>query len=708
MGNAFSKFVSWFIRTHAFFIGAGYLALIVFDFFSSTIVSKGGPSLAQLAVFGLFVFFAAWRLAYATLSEAAIFSGPTRIELSLLIMLIALTVIQATGGIAGPLFPTFYLLTGLTVAFTGFPAGLLLTFVGLGALALNAWRLGTLMSAWHNFATAIGLSLVFTLTIGLYIKVARERVQRAQRTLYCLTSDAEELARRRDIDVSALSKEEVTKADVGALIQIDRLLGDMAEIAKRAMVAHTCLIAFTNEDHNALIVRAISSEEKPPRDAMGADIADTALMKVVTERTSLAVEDIGRFTRQRRHRPWGAPPRAVLAVPLYEHNRIVGVLAVDHRRPYHFAPEEEQFLERMARLAVDAVNREREVRHIAAEKIEIYAFYDIIKKLGSSIDLETVSRVILESGQAIMPYDYSVLARVDTDLGTGLVQAVAGLDPDKWLGATFKINESLVGWVVGAKNYLHYPRLRERLGKMERRRPVIDNELPMKGLESLLCLPLIRRNFVTGLLVFGVKEPEAFTSHEIKLFEVLAVQAATALENANVHAAMEQMATTDGLTGCFNHRFFQEWLDRELMRTKRIPIKISLVIADIDHFKNVNDTYGHPVGDMVLRTVSRLLRKSVRQNDLAARYGGEEFALVLLGTDEKGAVKFANRVRKEIAETVTEYPSGKLQVTVSMGVATFPDDADQKQALIDLADQALYAAKQGGRNRVVHARDLPK
>jgi diguanylate cyclase (GGDEF)-like protein len=137
-----------------------------------------------------------------------------------------------------------------------------------------------------------------------------------------------------------------------------------------------------------------------------------------------------------------------------------------------------------------------------------------------------------------------------------------------------------------------------------------------------------------------------------------------------------------------------------------MPIPISLAMVDIDHFKQFNDRYGHPVGDQVLKAVAGVLRQNVRKNDLAARYGGEEFALVLLNSDGANAAKFADRVRQAVGRARIEFAGEKLGVTISMGVATFPQNAKDKAQLIEAADRALYAAKQGGRNRVVHVDSL--
>jgi len=181
---------------------------------------------------------------------------------------------------------------------------------------------------------------------------------------------------------------------------------------------------------------------------------------------------------------------------------------------------------------------------------------------------------------------------------------------------------------------------------------------------------------------------------------------ATSIANANLHNRVAQMATTDGLTGLFNHRYFQERLSERIDEARRHPTRHSLVLVDIDHFKKVNDSYGHPIGDKVLKVMSRLLKENVRTIDLAARYGGEEFVLVLANTRLEGAKKLADRIRKQASKLKFDADGKTFKVTISMGVATFPDDARNKQALIEHSDQALYHAKENGRNRVVCYADM--
>ena len=182
---------------------------------------------------------------------------------------------------------------------------------------------------------------------------------------------------------------------------------------------------------------------------------------------------------------------------------------------------------------------------------------------------------------------------------------------------------------------------------------------------------------------------------------VIANQVAVSLENAKMYRQMEMMATTDGLTGLGNHRTFQEKLTDLLGRADRHGLKLSMILTDVDHFKKVNDTYGHPVGDQVLRGVAKVLGESVRKIDVVARYGGEEFAILMEGTDAAGAQLLAERIRQDVARAVFQSDQGPFSVTLSVGIASVPDDAREKHVLVERADQALYHAKHSGRNRTV-------
>ena len=207
---------------------------------------------------------------------------------------------------------------------------------------------------------------------------------------------------------------------------------------------------------------------------------------------------------------------------------------------------------------------------------------------------------------------------------------------------------------------------------------------------------LIEANEELGKLNFSYEQLVL----ELKRSKAKAENLATELQAAN--EKLRELATKDGLTGLFNHRYFQESMDREISRALRYKSPLSLIIADIDHFKKINDTYGHPVGDMVIKTIGSHMQNNVRGSDIVARYGGEEFAAILTETDLKGSVTFAERFRRSIEEADIISDGQTIKVTISVGVATLNhvSRTNDKATLIKLADDSLYHAKKTGRNRI--------
>ena len=173
---------------------------------------------------------------------------------------------------------------------------------------------------------------------------------------------------------------------------------------------------------------------------------------------------------------------------------------------------------------------------------------------------------------------------------------------------------------------------------------------------------------------------------------------------AAVNAQLQKLSSTDRLTGLYNRGHWEEALKHEYARHSRYGNDCALIMFDIDHFKLVNDNYGHPGGDRVIQRVADLVREHVRDSDICGRYGGEEFALLLPDTDKEGGQILAERLRASIEETVVEHDGKLIRFTISLGVADLQRPAADHQELIERADQALYTSKRSGRNRVtVHA-----
>lgn len=203
-----------------------------------------------------------------------------------------------------------------------------------------------------------------------------------------------------------------------------------------------------------------------------------------------------------------------------------------------------------------------------------------------------------------------------------------------------------------------------------------------------------------GVIVISHSEPCRFDAEMLVECRYLSNALSAHINEIRLKMSLEAQAETDGLTGLYNHRIFQERLEYAMAVAGRYGQPMALLLFDIDHFKKFNDTYGHQVGDLVLRELAAVIRSQLRKPDIPARYGGEEFTIILPETPRQGAIELAERLRSVVEKHPFPHPGGDpLSVTVSIGVAAFPDYTE-KQKLIEAADQALYRAKEAGRNRV--------
>ncbi len=217
-----------------------------------------------------------------------------------------------------------------------------------------------------------------------------------------------------------------------------------------------------------------------------------------------------------------------------------------------------------------------------------------------------------------------------------------------------------------------------------------------------LISPIVIKRRVAGLICFGRRlKEETYEDREIQQITILSNIISISVTNASLYKDVEQLSYTDGMTELHNYRYFELRLKEEIVRHKRTKAGLSLLILDVDFFKNFNDTHGHQAGDNVLRTLGKLLKDTARENDIVARYGGEEFAIILPTVDQEGAMVLAERIRESVERMVFEgeqvQPTGKL--TVSIGEASLAD-SNNFENLIRKADLALYSAKEAGRNQV--------
>lgn len=221
----------------------------------------------------------------------------------------------------------------------------------------------------------------------------------------------------------------------------------------------------------------------------------------------------------------------------------------------------------------------------------------------------------------------------------------------------------------------------------------VDSET--ENLKDYFILPLHAENKIIGYLaISGIKESDRDN------LSITANQLALGLKRVRLYQDIERLAITDSLTGVFTRRYCLERFAEEFQRTMKHKSHLSFLMIDGDHFKDYNDKYGHLVGDAILKEIGILIKANIREIDLAGRYGGEEFCIILPDTLKEGAGFVAERIRRSIAESQIKAYDETLSITISIGLATSPEDASSYQELIDKSDWALYRAKKLGRNRV--------
>ncbi|MEE8577543.1 MAG: sensor domain-containing diguanylate cyclase, partial [candidate division Zixibacteria bacterium] len=218
---------------------------------------------------------------------------------------------------------------------------------------------------------------------------------------------------------------------------------------------------------------------------------------------------------------------------------------------------------------------------------------------------------------------------------------------------------------------------------------------------SALIVPMAAHGKNRGLLIAESPSKDFFTDRDTQQLSSVARAAAMALENADLHKRTEELTMTDELTGAYNYRYFVHVLEEEKKRALRYDLPLSVIMVDIDWFKNINDSYGHEVGNMVLKRLSLEIKRCIRDVDIFARYGGEEFAVVLPQTPQIEAKTLGERIRSQVEQMVVKTEQhGSLRITVSVGISSYPENGKSHDELVSVADQALYRAKGSGKNLV--------
>lgn len=480
---------------------------------------------------------------------------------------------------------------------------------------------------------------------------------------------------------------------LGASVSLENTMEIVISMVRRLVVYQSCVIFLLNQDR-LVAARYVTPYSELLELSPLLQLEESVISLVMSERKPVLIPDMVSIPEHRIFKD----ERCVICVPLFVQNEIIGLMYVGITRAQAYNQNHFHLVTILANAAATAIKSAQlyETQQCALRvqqdmnleldnKVRLLsALFELGQALAQSLNIGETMRIIVEMTGKVVAYQSCIVFILEK--GEFIPKQFVSPYGDYIKNITFNRDEGLLGWVTAYQKPL----------LMEDTR---DTRLPavLEYERSAIILPLIAENEVFGIFYIGTTNPGTYHTEDLALASTVAYQAAMAIKNAELYQKMTALAITDGLTGLYAHRYFQERLVEEIRWSERYSKHLSLLMLDADYFKNYNDALGHPEGDKLLVDIATLLRSYTRESDLVCRYGGDEFALVLRETGKEEAVKIAERIRHAFS---LRFNRENIKITASIGVAAFPEDAKTKSELIAQADAALYRSKAGGRNKV--------
>ncbi len=484
--------------------------------------------------------------------------------------------------------------------------------------------------------------------------------------------------------------------------ELQAVLQNILEILFRFLPGYSLSLCLAHEDHlEVQCHKSLSSHFNP---SALIPFGQGILGLAAKEKKTILVNDFSSDARTLCLYREPESVHSVLCAPLLRDPSLLGILAVDSLESNAFTEQDkklvEKFSEMIAKLITDTMYKQR---FWEAEKslTALYHFERECYKLHNQEKIITFLDETIEKN-SLLKYDRLILCMINPENKTAEILLVKDPQQNFKAGQTFSLDSTSLTSLIYKNNCM----LDRQFKWGDSHRYLFSPQEPVatRSLYSFLGAPIPGDEGCLGALCIESVTLNGFPESDKNLLSQLAISIGIALSKARLYEKMQNMATRDSLTSLLNHRTFVQQLGREVRRAGRLQNKLGLLVTDIDHFKKINDTYGHPTGDFVLTSVARILENSIRENvDFIARYGGEEFTGILIESDEKQSWETAERIRSLVEKTVLQVGQQEIRITMSFGVAVFPDHAGSLEDLIHKADQALYRAKKNGRNQVSSA-----
>ncbi len=599
--------------------------------------------------------------------------------------------VQLSGGLRSPWQALYIIISGLAVL--SFPIRFAVPALGLVlALETSNWLILPTGSA-DDLLRLAGLMAASAVAFRFMEKAERRRAERAEDELHRLNMGLQQLTDSGDGgETSILSEEGKRVSRVEYVRELERRLGELLKLAWAATEAHSAFLIQESPDGESFSLRLVVDEAGLASPEL-VKMTSGLLAEILRENRELSVSEA---ERPLPDFPWYVKTpvlHSLLALPMGKLTGPHWVCVLDHTEPNHFDLHRRE----LARSFVDQMTEwlafTRQLADLDLLSGEFRRLYEASAALSQALRVEQILQHILSFCREVSRFETCAICLVGEGEESFTVDVAEGY-PDRIKGTKHRLDSSTwTGWILRARDEPLIIRIPRRSGM-----PILDAGEKLATGVSFLGVPLRAKNRVCGVVLM-TRRGQSFSSNDARVLRILCNQAAVAIENARVYERLEQLAATDALTGLFNRRYFQQALGREASRLDRRKGSIALLLLDIDHFKLLNDTYGHTMGDVVLKRVADTLTRQLRKGDVLARFGGEEFVILLPDGSKRGAGEFAERIREAIASAPIHPGGPRRKVTVSVGWAQYPEDTPDMKKLVELADRALYFAKDTGRNR---------
>ncbi|TET18112.1 MAG: diguanylate cyclase [Candidatus Cloacimonadota bacterium] len=602
--------------------------------------------------------------------------------------------IQLTGGISQSMLLPLYFLLILLVMFKSEIRGLIITLSLIFILEVSSAFVHQKIT--FHFSTIIVLFIGISLLISLFVrnlkrskKHVEKKLDDMEKTTSVLTTPVSMDNETEMLRTFKYSKEGV---DLKANEKMKEFIKPILTMIFQTIPSYSSVLFLKDAKNDSFFLFLINSHSAYINNNAVVTRKTGTYNWVIKEREPLINGQFLADSTFLEYYSRDEDVRSLIMVPLMDESVLIGLLICDNKDENIFNWETKEKLKVFSNMIVSTITLFKKIYFAQKAVFHFLTLDKITKEVSKDLETDSVLNNLSDIAQQAFNFDLLVLIQCKDNTEPVIIRTIPS-GSFNLAGKKVSIDNSLAGFVI-KKNH-------EIIKQQKINTPYFFiGEKGLDGYQSFFGVPMRKDEAVVGELVLLNESTANFSDEDKEPIKFLADLTYVALEKAKLYEEVKALSIRDGLTGAFNHRYFQEKLADEIRRVQRSGLPFAILMFDIDNFKKFNDTYGHQIGDSILKHLAEIVMKSIREIDIFARYGGEEFIILLPDTEKEGALEVAEKIRLLIEIRPLNIHDIIYPITVSIGCAVFPSDGEDKNTLIKSADDALYSAKQEGRNCV--------